>query len=90
MNKSELIGAIADDAGITKVQAASAIDSLIASIERSLKSGEKVTIVGFGTFSSSQRAERRGRNPQTGKAITIPAKNVAKFSPGKNLKEAIQ
>ena len=90
MNKSELIDAIADDAGITKSQAGSAIESLVSNVERALKKGDKVTVVGFGTFSSSKRSARTGRNPQTGKSIRIPAKKVAKFSPGKSLKEAIQ
>jgi nucleoid DNA-binding protein len=90
MNKSELIDAITDDAGITKSQAGSAIDSLVNNVEQALKRGEKVTVVGFGTFSSSERSARIGRNPQTGNSIRIPAKKVVKFSPGKSLKEAIQ
>lgn len=89
MNKGELVEAIAKDADITKAQAQAAIDSFVANVQKSLKKGGKITLVGFGTFSTSKRAARTGRNPQTGKPIKIPAKQVAKFSPGKALKDAI-
>ena len=89
MNKGELIDAIAKDAGITKAQAQAALDSVVNNVTSALKGGQKVTLVGFGTFGVSERSAREGRNPQTGKPIKIPAKNVAKFTPGKALKDAI-
>jgi DNA-binding protein HU-beta len=89
MNKGELIEAIANDADITKAQAQGALDAFVSNVQKSLKGGDKVTLVGFGTFSASTRAERMGRNPQTGKPIRIPARRVAKFSAGKALKDAI-
>jgi len=89
MNKGQLVEAISRDAGITKTQAQDALDAFVKNVQRSLKGGDKVTIVGFGTFSASTRAARMGRNPQTGKPIQIAAKRVAKFSAGKALKEAI-
>ena len=76
MNKAELISKIADDAGITKTQANEALDSFVAAVTKTLKSGDKVTLVGFGTFSVSKRAARNGRNPQTGAVIKIKAKKV--------------
>jgi DNA-binding protein HU-beta len=90
MNKGELVDAIANDAGITKGQAQDALDSFLANVQGSLGKGDKVTLVGFGTFSSSDRGERMGRNPQTGTPIKIPARRVARFTPGKALKDAIQ
>ena len=89
MNKSQLAEAIVKDAGITKAQAMSAVDSVVANITKSLKNKEKVVLVGFGTFSASKRAAREGRNPLTGAPLKIPAKQVAKFVPGKALKDAI-
>lgn len=89
MNKAELVEAIAKDAKITKAEAQASLDAFVTNVQRSLKKGNKVTLVGFGTFSTSKRAARTGRNPQTGKPIRIPAKKVAKFTPGKALKEAI-
>ncbi len=89
MNKGDLIDAIAADSGITKTQAASALDSVMTNIRKTLKKGDKVTLVGFGTYSVSKRAARTGRNPQTGKAIKIPAKNVARFKAGKELSSAV-
>ncbi len=89
MNKGQLIEAIANDANLTKAQAQAALDAFVSNVQRSLKGGDKVTLVGFGTFSASTRAERMGRNPQTGQPIRIPARRVAKFSAGKALKEAI-
>ena len=90
MNKGQLVEAISRDAGITKTQAQDALDAFVKNVQTSLNSGDKVTIVGFGTFSASTRPARVGRNPQTGQPIKIPAKKVAKFSAGKALKEAIQ
>lgn len=85
MNKAELIAQMADDAGITKTQANTALDSFVAAVTKTLKKGDKVTLVGFGTFSVSKRAARTGRNPQTGATIKIKAKKVAKFKAGKEL-----
>jgi len=89
MNKGEMVESIATDAKITKAEAQAALDSVVGSITKALKKGQKVTLVGFGTFSTSKRSAREGRNPQTGKPIKIPAKKVAKFTPGKALKDAI-
>ncbi len=85
MNKGDLIDAIAKGAGITKVQSQEALETVTKSITAALKKGDKVTLVGFGTFSVSKRSARVGRNPQTGKAIQIKAKKVAKFKAGKEL-----
>lgn len=85
MNKATLIGKIADDAGITRVAAASAVDSLIEGITWSLKKGQRVTLVGFGTFGISKRKARTGRNPQTGETIKIKAKKAVRFKAGKQL-----
>ena len=89
MNKAELIAKIADDAGVTKTQANSAVDSFVDAVTKTLKKGDKVTLVGFGTFSVSKRAARNGRNPQTGAVIKIKAKKVAKFKAGKELSSKI-
>ena len=89
MNKAELIAKIADDAGITKTQANATIDAFIDAVTKTLKKGDKVTLVGFGTFSVSKRAARNGRNPQTGAVIKIKAKKVAKFKAGKELSAKI-
>jgi DNA-binding protein HU-beta len=85
MNKAELIARLSDDAGINKTQAGAALDSFIEAVAKTLKKGDKVTLVGFGTFSVSKRAARNGRNPQTGATIKIKAKKVAKFKAGKEL-----
>ncbi|MCX6189165.1 MAG: HU family DNA-binding protein [Bacteroidetes bacterium] len=85
MNKGDLIDAIAKGAGITKAQSQEALETVTKSITSALKKGDKVTLVGFGTFSVSKRNARVGRNPQTGKAIQIKAKKVAKFKAGKEL-----
>ena len=85
MNKAELIAKIADDAGITKTQANATVDSFIEAVTKTLKSGNKLTLVGFGTFSVSKRAARTGRNPKTGATIKIKAKKVARFKAGKEL-----
>ncbi len=89
MNKADLIDRVAKDASINKSQAEAAINSLISGIEGDLKKGGRVTLVGFGTFSVAGRKARTGRNPQTGAAIKIAAKKVAKFSPGADLKAAV-
>jgi DNA-binding protein HU-beta len=89
MTKEELIAKAAQDAGISKTQATSALKSILASIEKALKKGDKVSLVGFGTFSVTKRAARKGRNPATGQEIKIPAANIPKFKPGKKLKDAV-
>jgi DNA-binding protein HU-beta len=90
MNKSNLIDNIAGSAKITKVQAAAALDSFMSSTQTALKKGDKVILVGFGTFSVSKRAARKGRNPQTGKEINIPAKKVVKFKAGAGLQSKVK
>ena len=90
MNKAELIAHIADNAEIAKTQANAAVDAFIEAVTKALKKGDKVTLVGFGTFSVSKRAARMGRNPQTGAAIKIKAKKVAKFKAGKELSGKLQ
>lgn len=89
MNKADLVAKAAAEAGITKAQAATAIDSVVSGVTSALKKGSRVTLVGFGTFSTSQRKARTGRNPQTGKPIKIAAKRVARFSAGAELKKAV-
>ena len=89
MNKQELIAKIAKDTGSSKAGAAAAVDSLIDGIAKSLKKGDSITFVGFGTFKTSQRKARTARNPQTGAAIKIPKRRVARFTPGKALKTAL-
>lgn len=85
MNKAQLIDAIADKAGLTKADSKKALEAFVATVGESLKSGDKVALVGFGSFSISERSARSGRNPQTGKTIQIPAKKVVKFRPGAEL-----
>ena len=85
MTKAELISKIADDAGITKVAAGNALSSFMEAVEKTLKKGDKITLTGFGTFSVSKRAARKGRNPFTGETIKIKAKKVAKFKASKEL-----
>lgn len=89
MNKSELISSIAKQAGLTLAQAKSAVDCYHETVVTELKAGNKVDIPGFGSFSTSARAERTGRNPKTGEALIIKAANVPKFKPGKGLRDSI-
>lgn len=89
MNKAELITKISEKADVSKAVAEKLLNATLASIHEGLSNGENLTLVGFGTFSVVNRAARTGRNPQTGKSINIPAKNVVKFKPGKNLSEAV-
>ncbi len=90
MNKGDLINKVAEDASLTKTQATDALNAVINSVTDTLKSGNKVTLVGFGTFSLSYRAARTGRNPrQPDQEIQIPSKVVAKFKPGKELSTAV-
>lgn len=89
MNKTELIDAMAEAAGISKAAAKKALESALTEIGGALKGGKRVSLVGFGSFSVSQRAAREGRNPQTGKTIQIAAKNVVKFKAGSELSDAV-
>lgn len=90
MTKGELIEKIASGAKITKADAGRALDSMLDAVKGSLKKGQKVTLVGFGTFAISKRKARLGRNPKTGAAIKIPAAKVPRFSAGKALKQAVK
>ncbi len=90
MNKAELIDAIAKDANLTKADAKKALDAFVKSTTKALKKGERVALVGFGSFSVARRSQRTGRNPQTGKPITIKAKNVVKFKAGSDLSDSVQ
>ncbi len=89
MNKGDLVNKIAENANLSKAQATEALEATLAAISETLKEGDKASLIGFGTFSVTHREARTGRNPQTGKAINIPAKNVVKFKPGKVLTEAM-
>ncbi|HEY9018888.1 MULTISPECIES: HU family DNA-binding protein [Thiomicrospira] len=89
MNKSELVSAIAEKAGLTKVQAAAALEATVGTVTTALSKGDQVAIIGFGTFKVGERAARTGRNPQTGAEMKIPAAKVPKFSAGKALKDAV-
>lgn len=90
MNKQELIRKIAGDVGLTKANAAAAVDSFLEGITRSLRKGDAVTFVGFGTFKTSQRKARLARNPRTGESIKIPRRRVVRFVAGKALKNAVK
>ncbi|MBQ7061851.1 MAG: HU family DNA-binding protein [Bacteroidales bacterium] len=85
MNKAELIAAMAENAGLTKVDAHKALDAFIDATKKELKAGNKLTLIGFGTFSVTKRKARTGLNPRTKKAIKIPAKKVVKFKAGKGM-----
>jgi nucleoid DNA-binding protein len=89
MNKQDLISKIAQDTGLTKSNAAAAVDSFIEGIAKSLKKGQPITFVGFGTFKTAQRKARTARNPQTGASIKIPKRRVVRFSAGKALKQSL-
>ncbi len=89
MNKNELIDEIAKSADISKAAAGRALECVIDTVKKSLKKGNEVTLVGFGTFAVGKRAARTGRNPRTGEAIKIKAAKVPKFRPGKGLKDAV-
>lgn len=90
MTKSDLIGVMAQRADVSKVQAGQALSALLESVKGAMKKGQKTTLVGFGTFSVSNRKARTGRNPRTGQEIKIPAMRVPKFIPGKALKAAVR
>ena len=85
MNKTDLINKIAEEAGITKAQAAASLNAVIDGVKETLKAGDKVAILGFGTFSLTERAARDGRNPKTGDLIKIAARRSVRFKPGKDL-----
>lgn len=89
MNKQDLVASVASAADISKQKAAQAVDAVIDSIKKSLKKGDDVRLVGFGTFSVAKRAATTGRNPRTGEPIKIPASKQPKFKAGKELKEAV-
>jgi len=89
MNKNDLIAAVADESGLSKADAGKAIDGVFDAITSSLKDGNEVRLVGFGTFSVSRRQATTGRNPRTGESIQIPASNQPKFKAGKGLKTAV-
>jgi DNA-binding protein HU-beta len=90
MNKAQLIDAIAAEANITKADTKKALDAFVKATSDALKTGDRVALVGFGSFSVSERSARTGRNPQTGKPITIKAKKVVKFKPGSELNDSVQ
>jgi len=90
MNKTELVDAVATKSGLTKQDSKKAVDALFETISNTLAQEEKIQLVGFGTFEIRERAERTGRNPQTGEEMTIPASKVPAFKPGKELKEAVK
>lgn len=89
MNKTELVASVAEKAGMTKKDAEKAVNALFESIEEVLAKSDKVQLIGFGTFETRERAARKGRNPQTGKEIDIPASKTPVFKAGKGLKDAI-
>ena len=89
MTKTELVSVVAEKAGLTKVDADRAVKALLETVTACLKEGESLSLVGFGTFSVSQRAARTGKNPRTGDKIAIPAANTPRFKAGKALKDAV-
>jgi DNA-binding protein HU-beta len=89
MNKADLINSISEKTGLTKTKSNEMIDAFLSSVTESLSNGEKVTLVGFGTFTTSQRDARKGRNPKTGEVIDIPAKTVARFKAGSDLTKSV-
>lgn len=90
MTKADLVEKMAKDAGISRAAAGKALDSFIVGVVKSVKKGNKVALVGFGTFSVAKRKARTGRNPQTGEPIKIPARKIPKFSAGKTFKDAVK
>lgn len=90
VNKSDLVSSVAKAAGLTKADAERAIDATFQTITKSLKKGDDVRLIGFGTFATAQRKATEGRNPRTGAKIKIPAKRLPKFRAGKQLKEAVE
>ncbi|STX29635.1 HupB DNA binding protein HU-beta [Legionella beliardensis] len=90
MNKSELVDAIASGTGLTKADTSRVLEMFMLTVTDALKGGDQVVLPGFGSFSTGNRSEREGRNPQTGEKIKIKASRVARFKAGKSLKEAVQ
>lgn len=90
MNKSELINAMAEKSGLSKADSKKALDAFVAAVSEVLKEGDKIALVGFGTFSVAERGERTGVNPATKQTITIPAKKVVKFKAGSELESSVQ
>jgi len=90
MNKAQLIDAIAAEAGLTKADAKKALDAFVKTTSDALKEGDRVALIGFGSFAISERPARQGRNPQTGAAINIPAKKIVKFKAGSELTDSVQ
>ncbi|MGC9967085.1 MAG: HU family DNA-binding protein [Syntrophobacteraceae bacterium] len=90
MTKAELVAKIASEGGITKAQAEKAVDGFVMAVSGALAGGDKITLVGFGTFSVGSRSQREGRNPRTGEKIKIPASKVVKFKAGKTLSEKVK
>lgn len=90
MNKAELINHISEGTHLSKAEAAKALDAFTGAVKKALKRGDKVTLVGFGTYSVGKRNARTGRNPKTGKPIKIPAKKVVKFKAGKGLADSVR
>lgn len=89
MNKNELVSKVAEEAGLTKTDAAKAVDAFVSAVTGALKKGDEVRLVGFGTFSVAKRAATTGRNPRTGEPIKIPARKQPKFKAGKGLQDAV-
>lgn len=89
MNKADLVNEIAKETGLTKTKSSEVVDTIVNAISTSLKKGEKVTLVGFGTFTTSKRSARKGRNPKTGAVINIPGKTVARFKAGSELTKSV-
>jgi DNA-binding protein HU-beta len=89
MNKSELVEAISNETGLTKTKSNEVVNTIVKTISESLAKGDKVSLTGFGTWSTNDRPERKGRNPKTGEEITIPSKRVAKFKPGNELTKTV-
>lgn len=89
MNKQDLINTIAESTGLTKADSNRVIDAFVGAVQKTLSKGGKVTLVGFGTFETSKREARKGRNPKTGAVIQIPARKVAKFRAGSKLSESV-
>lgn len=90
MNKTELIDKVAKESDLSKAAAEQVVNNVFSAIAEAMKSGDKVTLVGFGTFSTSERAAREGRNPQSGETINIPAKKVVKFKAGSKLTDSVK
>ena len=89
MNKADLVNEIAKETGLTKTKSSEVVDTIVETISNTLKKGDKVTLVGFGTFTTSKRSARKGRNPKTGEVINIPGKTVARFKAGSELTKTV-